>query len=94
MRPEPLLREPRARVFGIMRYMEEIISKEELDELMKLKDEIRGGSLKNAGDFVLAKRGEKGLKRLEEEMGKLGYKIKFEEVHEIKLYPLGLPSLV
>ena len=70
--------------------MEEVILKEELEELMKMKKEIRGSAIKNAVTFTLDKRGKEGLRRLEEEIAKLGYQIKLEDIKEIQLYPLGL----
>ncbi len=70
--------------------MEQIIPKEELEELMKMKKEIRGSIIKNAVTFTLDKRGRKGLRRLEEEIAKLDYQIKLEDIKEIQLYPLGL----
>ncbi len=70
--------------------MKEVISKEELGELMKMKNEIRGSAIKNAVTFTFDKRGREGLRRLEEEVIKLGYRVKLEEVKEIQLYPLGL----
>lgn len=70
--------------------MEQVISKEELEELMKMKEEIRGSAIKNAATFTFDKRGKEGLRRLEEEIAKLDYQIKLEEVKEIQLYPLGL----
>lgn len=53
--------------------MEQIISKEEVDELMKIKGKTKGLSLRDHYDYVLNEKGKEGLKRLEEEMEKCGY---------------------
>ena len=69
--------------------MEPIVSKQEVEEFMRSGRKTRGAIIKNAGKFVLDKKGEDGLNKLEVEMEKLGYKIKFEEFTEVNLYSLG-----
>lgn len=67
--------------------MENIISKEELNELIKIEGETRGHSIKNTGDFILKEEGREGLDKLENAMAKLGYPIKYEEIKETNYYP-------
>ncbi len=69
--------------------METIISKEEVEKLMQSGRKTRAAIIKNAGKFVLDKEGKEGLDKLEAEMEKLGYKIKFNEFTEVSLYSLG-----
>ena len=71
-----------------MKYMEQIISKEEFDEIMKIKGEVRGISIKNIADFVRREKGEEGLNKLEDTMAKLGYPIKYKKIKTLKFYPL------
>lgn len=73
--------------------MEEIISKQEFDELMKIKGEVRGVPLKNEAEFIAKEEGEEGLKKLEEVMANLGYPIKYREIRGMDFYPLGLLSV-
>ncbi|MFQ6084547.1 MAG: hypothetical protein ACE5WD_14505, partial [Candidatus Aminicenantia bacterium] len=73
--------------------MEEIISKEELNELMKIKGETRGVSIKDVLDFVFKEEGEEGLKKLEETMVKLGKPIKYREIKLMTFYPLKLLAI-
>ncbi len=70
--------------------MSQIISKEEFEELMKIKGETRGMSLKGEGNFILKQEGEEGLKKLEKTIAELGYPIKFKEIKAMDFYPLGL----
>jgi len=69
--------------------MEEIISKEELDKLMKIEGEVRGVGMKGGEEFILKEKGEEGLKQLEEAMAKLGCPIKYKEIESTHFYPLG-----
>lgn len=73
--------------------MEQIISKEEFEELMKVRGKTRGVSIKDYGDYILKEKGENGLRRLEEVMTKTGYPIKFKEIKAMAFYPLGLEGL-
>ena len=73
--------------------MEEIISKEEANELMSLKGEVKGTGIKTHGEFILKEEGEEGLKRLEGTMANLGYPIEFKKVRATALYPFGVEAI-
>ena len=45
--------------------MEEIISKEKLDELMKIKGEVKGIAMRENMNFILKEEGSEGVKKLE-----------------------------
>ncbi|XOB40363.1 MAG: hypothetical protein ACKKMR_03590 [Candidatus Nealsonbacteria bacterium] len=74
--------------------MEQIISKEELDELMKIEGEVRGLTLKGYTNFILKEEGKEGLKRLEDAITELGYPIKHREIKAMSFYPVGLDNLL
>lgn len=74
--------------------MEQIISKQEIDELMKLKGEVKGMGMKTHAEFILKEEGKEGLEKLEETMENLGHPIKFKEIRGTTFYPLGLEALV
>ncbi len=74
--------------------MEQKISKEEFDEFMKIKGEVRGMSLKNIAAFVLKERGKEGLKKLEDTITRLGYPLKYRKIRAMTFYPLGLEPLM
>jgi len=70
--------------------MERIISKEEIDELIKIKGEVRGMALKNHEDFIIKEKGEQGLIELEKAMKELGYPINHKNTEPWGFYPIYL----
>ncbi|MBD3207944.1 MAG: hypothetical protein GF370_00635 [Candidatus Nealsonbacteria bacterium] len=72
---------------------EENISQEKVEELMSLKGETRGVSIKGDLEYVLHKEGKEGLKKLEEKMAELGHPIKYQEIKDMGFYPVGLEAL-
>jgi len=73
--------------------MEQIISKGEIDELMKFKGEVRAAGMKGYVKFILKEEGEEGLKKLEDTMASFGYSIKSKEIGTRNYYPIGLWAL-
>ena len=74
--------------------MEQIISKEEFNELMKIKGGVRGATLQVYGDYLLKEEGGEGLSKLEDIMASLGYPIKFKEIKKMEFYPLGIQAVI
>jgi len=68
--------------------MEQIISKEELTEIKKIKGEARGTIAKTIGEYVLIKEGEDGLKKLEDLMKILDYPTEYKKINKMNFYPL------
>jgi len=68
--------------------MEQIISKEELEEIKNIKGELTGEVLKNDLDFVLQKEGEGALERVKVAMENVGYPI--NDIKLTNLYPLAM----
>jgi len=66
------------------------ISKEEIEEIMKHKGEVRGVVFQTDRRFIILKKGEEGLKKVEEETKNLGYPIEYEKVNPLEWYPVGL----
>lgn len=73
--------------------MEQLISKEEFDEIMNLQGKVRGLSPKSYGEFILKQEGEDGLGKLERAITALGYPIKYREIKSLGFYPLGLEGV-
>jgi len=73
--------------------MNQIVSKEELDKLKKLKGKVRGMSFKTTEEFILKEKGKDGLKKFEEAMAMLGYPIKYQEIKPMDFYPLWADAL-
>ena len=62
-------------------------------ELMEIEGEARGINFKNDRDFVLRKKGRKGLAKLEAELKRLGCPIKYDQIDTYKFYPVGLRAI-
>jgi len=74
--------------------MEQIITKEEFDGLMKIEGEARGAGVKGEMKFIFDEEGAEGLKRLEDTITKLGYPLKYKEIRGMSFYPIGLEAVV
>jgi len=74
--------------------MEEIISKEELEEFKKIKGEIRGMALKSALDFVLKREGRDGLRKVENVMIDLGYPVEHNKINIMNFYSLIVETIL
>jgi len=72
--------------------MEEI-TKEEIKKLMEIEGQARGVVLKTDAEYVLVKRGEEGLKKIEKELGKLGHPLNYRKIKSMEFYPVGLRAL-
>ncbi len=71
-----------------------LLTKEEFDELMKIKGEVRGVTLKGYGDYLLKKEGEEKTKEIEEIITDFGYPFRFKEVKGMHFYPVGLQAVI
>jgi len=70
-----------------------MVNKEIIKKLAENKDEIRGVDFKTDEEFILKEKGKGGLERIEREMAKLGYPIKYKEMNTMFFYPIGLRVL-
>jgi len=70
-----------------------MLTKEEAENLMKIEGEARGVALKDDLDFVLEKKGEEGLKKVEIKVAELGFPLKYKEIKPMDFYPMGLANL-
>jgi predicted hydrocarbon binding protein len=67
--------------------------KEKFKKIMKIKGETRGVVLKTDEEFILREKGEEGLKKIEKELKRFGYPIKYKEITNMAYYPVGLRIL-
>lgn len=67
----------------------ETLTKELVQELMKLEGEARGMHFKNDADFILKEKSEADLKKVEEELEKNGCPIKYKNIKSLGFYPIG-----
>ena len=68
---------------------EEILNKKIAEKLMKTEGKIRGMVFKTEAAYVIAKKGETGLKKVEEELEKVGCPMKYKEIRTLGFYPIG-----
>ena len=73
--------------------MKEIISKEELEELLKIEGKVRGGGMKSYAEYILREEGKDGLEKLEDAMAKLGYPIKYKKIRELNFFPVKIEAI-
>src|SRR4030042_3936251 len=59
-------------------------------KLIEIKGEVRGVVFEIDRAYILKEKGEEGLKKVEEELEKLGYPIKYKEIKTMEFYPVGL----
>lgn len=65
------------------------LTKELAEKLMKMEGETRGMSLKDDSAYVLAKKGEEGLGKVEQELEKVGCPLKYGAIRALGFYPIG-----
>jgi hypothetical protein len=73
--------------------MNQELTKQTAKQLMLLKGEARGAHFQNDAEFVLKEKGEQGLRKVEQELKKIGYPIKYNEINPFAFYPIGLRAL-
>jgi len=69
------------------------LTKDVAKKLMEIKGEVRGVVFGIDGAYVLKEKGKEGLKKVEEELEKLSYPIKYGEIETFNYYPVGLRVL-
>ena len=74
--------------------MDEIISVKEINNLKSIKGEVKGTGMVEDIKFILKEEGEEGLKRLEEEMQRIGYPFNYKEIKLMDFYPLWLNAIL
>lgn len=69
--------------------MDKVIDKKMVKRFLEHKGQARGIHFRNDAEFVLKKKGKKGLKELEKELKKLGCPIDYLKVKNLGFYPIG-----
>jgi cyclopropane fatty-acyl-phospholipid synthase-like methyltransferase len=68
--------------------------KKEAERLMKIRGNIKGALLQTHAIFIRKKKGEEGIKKVEEKLRKLGYPLIFNKINPFDWYPEGLNVLI
>ena len=71
-----------------------MLTKKEADKLMKIEGEVRGMAPKVDLEFIIEKKGEQGLKKVETKMAELGFPLKYKEIRVMDFYPLGMDVIL
>ena len=74
--------------------MEDTALKKEIDRLVKIKGELRGIAIKDDFNYILYREGKEGINRLEKEMARIGYPLKYKDIKSMKFYPVGLETVI
>ncbi len=74
--------------------MEQIISKEELEEFKKIKGEVKGVALKENMEFILKEEGRGNLEKLEKILADFGCPITYKNLKEMIFYPLWYDAVL
>lgn len=69
--------------------MEKNITKETVEELMKIEGEVRGVALRSHAQFITNEKGEEGLRKLEEKMAGLGCPIEYKKIRSMDFCPIA-----
>lgn len=67
-----------------------MIKKEEVENLLKLKGEVKGVFLQTDRKYILENEGEEGLKKLEDKVKELGVGLNYRRASAMEWYPVGL----
>jgi len=70
-----------------------IPSLKEIKKIMEIPGNVKGSAFKGELEYILKKKGRKGLKAVEKKTEMLGYPIKYKEIEETKWYPIGLKMI-
>ena len=62
--------------------------------MMSKKGEVRGVSLEADVEFVMKKKGQKGVEELEAIFSQAGYPFKYKEIRIADFYPIGLKAVM
>jgi hypothetical protein len=69
--------------------------KEEAKRVMEItKGKVRGAGIQTQIHYIRLKKGEKGVRMVEEKLKELGYPLEFKKVKNLEWYPTGLADLV
>jgi len=70
------------------------LTKEDIEQISKVKGRIRGLILTTLKDYIIAKEGHIGIKKVEEKMEEIGHPFSFDSVSSVKWYPANMIHLV
>jgi len=73
--------------------VENIITKQLADELMKIKGEVRGIAPKAHVQFAVEEKGESVFEKVENKMAELGHSVDYKSLRPMSFYPVGIEAV-
>ena len=70
-----------------------MLTKQEAENLMKIKGNVRGEGILTDFEYVRYRKGEQGVKMLQEKLKELGWPTEFKDIRSMEWYPIGLDIL-
>jgi hypothetical protein len=66
-----------------------MIDVKDLKNILKIKGEVRGVTLKTDAQYIFSKKGIEGLDLLQDEINRIGLDFSYKDINNIKWYPVG-----
>jgi len=73
--------------------VENTLTKQLADELMRMKGEVRGIAPKAHVQFVVEEKGEDVFKKVENKMAELGHPVDYKSLRPMSFYPIGIEAI-
>lgn len=73
--------------------MPEDLTEEIAKKLMEVKGEVKGVVFKTDAEFISREKGAEGLRKVENELKRIGYPIEYKNIKTMAYYPMGLRAL-
>ncbi|MEK7173447.1 MAG: hypothetical protein AAB723_03085 [Patescibacteria group bacterium] len=70
-----------------------VVSREEINKILERKGEVRGAAFQSIGDFILKKKSQAGLAKVEAQMKEWGADFYFSKISPMVWYPIGWGAL-
>lgn len=70
-----------------------MLTKDEVENLMKKRGQVRGVVFNTDSEYILREKSEEGLKKVEQKTKEWGYPIDYKNVRNMEWYPVGLRAL-
>jgi len=77
----------------LFKNMAEKLTKKLAKELMEIKGEARGVTLKTDWDFIFQRKGIEGLEKLNAKMAEVGFPLSHKEIKTMNFYPIGMDAV-
>lgn len=70
-----------------------MLTKEDAQKLVEIEGKVRGAVFQTDAEYIKNKHGQDGLKKVKDELKRLGYPIEYEKIKAMEWRPLGLRAI-